>query len=151
MNNPPKIDHRKIVSYLRGVSTKKELARIQKIRQEDPVYDCFFDLINKLKEQVSISECTRTDKETPISFSVLEDILMRIMAGDILSTDAQQLIDGLVYSPIFYQRLLIQISPKGTACLTEISLRLINSSTAIKVTIITIFCFTRDINSTNEI
>jgi len=111
MNNPPKIDHREIVSYLRGVSNRKELTQIQKIRQEDPVYELFFDLIDKLKEQVNISEYTRTDKVTPISFSLLEDILMRIMAGDILSTDAQQLIKGLISSPIFYQRLLSKLSP----------------------------------------
>lgn len=105
-----KISHQEIVAYLHGNINQERWEEILKVREEDPVYEFLFNLIDELKSKVTIKEQLASNADVLLTFSALDDLLMRTFAGITEPTDAQQFIDGLMFSPLFYQRLIIKLS-----------------------------------------
>ena len=109
VTNRPTLLHRIIVKYICGSLEKKEKKEIQKAIKEDDGYDLLFQLIDGIKQKVRITKQAEIEK-VPSTFAALEELLLQIISGNTKPEDEQQFLDGLMCSPLFYQRALMQLA-----------------------------------------
>jgi hypothetical protein len=109
MASRPPLPHEQIVAYLRDESDKGPYAQILERRQEDPTYQALFDLIDEFKAQANLYDKINA-RNIPATFAAVEELLMRLYSGENKSEAAQQLISGLLQSPVFYQRLMVKLA-----------------------------------------
>ncbi|MFQ5649322.1 MAG: hypothetical protein ACE5IY_05215 [bacterium] len=109
MDNQIKIPHQTIVRYLRRQLAADEKARIQTIKQEDKSYEFLFDLLDTLRSKATLKKQITDTTPLSITFSQLDDLLVAIFAGQATRQQAQQFIDALMFTPIFYERLLVRL------------------------------------------
>ena len=110
MRNEIKITHQQIIEYLCDRIDPETEAYISESKKADPVYHLFFELIDELKSHATIKEHQKARTGVRLTFSMIENMLMRILAGDIQPAEAQQIINELIGSPLFYQRLLAKMA-----------------------------------------
>ncbi|MFQ5753727.1 MAG: hypothetical protein ACE5HI_17190, partial [bacterium] len=102
-----------IVSYLHGTLEKQDEEQIKNLRKENPATELLFELIEKLKKQVTIKEKADDISYLALNYSAFEELLMRIFSGKCKRNEAQQFIDALMFSPVFYQRMLVKLESVG--------------------------------------
>lgn len=111
----PTLSHANLVAFIRRESDAPTRSRLEKLKREEPVYQTLFDLI-ALCEGRTTSRHTQ-EENFPQSFPELEDLLLRLYADEAGPEEAGQMLEGLVASPLFYQRVLIKLetlAPQST-------------------------------------
>ena len=120
MESLPEIPHQTIVAYLRGNLKQEDQAQIILLREKDPAYDLFFNLIDEQKGHAEIKASAEEAAGIPTTLSASEDLLMRILAGSDEPEDAQQFVDALMTSPIFCRQTATQLRNSQAPALGEV-------------------------------
>ena len=110
LDHHPEITQYQILAYLQKNLTPEEQQKITKIRNEDPKFDFLFDLVDQQKSKATIRKQKSTNLNVSSTFSELDKLLLRVFSAQTRSDDAQRFIDGLMFSPLFYQRLLVKLA-----------------------------------------
>lgn len=111
----PILPHAKLAAFIRRESDAQTRALVEKLKREEPVYQTLFDLIAICRSRTTNQH--PQEKKYPQSFPALEDLLLRIYADDAGPEEAGQMLEGLVASPLFYQRVLVKLealAPQST-------------------------------------
>jgi hypothetical protein len=109
MGRQLKLTHQQMLAYLQGTRDEETQEYIARLREEDPAYQLFFDLVDDLKRQAVFGELPNGSDDLPVTFSAIEDLLMRMLAGNREPADAQRFLQGLRFSPLFYECLIIKL------------------------------------------
>ncbi len=109
MRNKLKLDYQTVVAYLKDTADKDTFSHITKIREQLPVYELLFDLIDTLKPNMVDNNHLPDAEKSILSFSEIDDLLIRILSGRIGPDETRTFIIGLKNSPVFYERLLIRL------------------------------------------
>ena len=110
MIDDSQLTHQKIAGYIRGDLKKEDIKQTNDLTNKYANYELFFELIDKLRPQVSIKKEADNKESLNFSFKELEDLLLNFLSGNIGTQDAQRFMDALLFSPVFFRRLLIKIN-----------------------------------------
>lgn len=108
MKNDPAVTHRQFVSYLLNLDKTETLETIKDLRQEDTVIDLLFALLEDLKQYVQDQHPPQA-KVAAVSFSEIEELLLRLYSGNYNPKEAQRFVQALKTSPRFYHRVLAKL------------------------------------------
>ena len=108
-NRHSQLPHKHVVAYLLGRSEEVAGDYIAKLKNDDQVIHILFELIDRYKVREQALESPYTP-EVSTTFSDMEELLLRLFSGEAGNDDIQQFTAGLVGSPVFYERLLINLS-----------------------------------------
>jgi len=155
MLNKNYISHRTIIDYLQNNLNDRDMRRLNNIRKKDQVYALLFNLIDNCKTKLQFANNHKL-KSKPVSFSVIEKLLLNLLSGSFNSYHASNFIYLLQESPDFYNRLMVKLDTinvknsikvneisgirvkSDTELLTEITAFVKNSSSFPKVVIMTL-------------
>jgi len=104
-----KVSHQDIKAYLLGDIDKPASKNVLEMRKKEPVYNLFFEVIDKVSGLVDIPK-SRAHLDTQMSFEAMEEIIIDILGGQIQPEVAQQFINELMHSEVSYERLLMKLS-----------------------------------------
>ncbi|NUO82251.1 hypothetical protein HUU05_19435, partial [candidate division KSB1 bacterium] len=104
----PTPPHAQLVTLLREENAAGSKTLIDKLQQEEPAYQALFELVALCRTLGSSPKQTAT-QEYPQSFLELEELLSRIYSGAATPEDGARIMNGLLVSPVFYQRLLAKL------------------------------------------
>ena len=109
MGNFNTLPHEQVVAYVRGENTQEIRTRMLERNGNNTAYVLLFDLIDRFRRRIRVRE---RPPATPLpeSFAAVEEMLLRFFSGEARDEEAQQLFDGLIASPHFYQRLLAKLT-----------------------------------------
>ena len=102
------LPHEQIAAYVRGEGDHETHAQIQKLAAENGSFQLLLELIDRFKSRARIRKHPAA-MPLPGTFAAMEEMLLRFFAGEAGDDEAQLLINGLVASPQFYQRLLAKL------------------------------------------
>jgi len=110
------LTHEQIVAYVRQWPDAGTQATISQLRSAEPGFELLLRLIDRLKDRAHLgASAPRADLR--LTAAEIDGLLQRLFSGRARQADAQQFIDGLLFSPVFYQRLM----PKLSAAAPELS------------------------------
>jgi hypothetical protein len=101
------ISHQQIKKYLLSKSNRSIAKQIKKLKEEDPVYNLMFQIVDQLKRVASISEQFFDVDNIP--FFKIEEIILDALANNLNTHEAQKFFNNIYYSEVNYQRLQIKI------------------------------------------
>lgn len=104
----PTLSHAEIAAMLQGHRVRDEFS-LNALQQEEPVYQTLFELITLCRKQPSRMRPEPAHDNIPQTFFGIEQLLLRIYAGNATGEEATQMLHGLQKSPIFYRRLLTKL------------------------------------------
>ena len=102
-----KLPHEKLAGYILGRSDRSAGSEIEKIVEEDPIYELLFNIIDQCLEKTAPADISPS--QNTLNFSEIEDMLWRVVS-DPHPEDAQLLLAQLSFSANFYQRLIEKLS-----------------------------------------
>lgn len=109
MGNFNALPHEQVVAYVRGENTQEIRTQLLERTGNNTAYLLLFDIIDRFRQRVRIRERPPAIS-LPESFAAVEEMLLRFFSGEARDEEAQQLFDGLIASPHFYQRLLAKLA-----------------------------------------
>ena len=109
MGNFNALPHEQVAAYVRGENTQEIRTQLLGRNGNHTAYLLLFDLIDRFRRRVHIRERPPV-MSLPESFAAVEEMLLRFFSGEARDEEAQQLFDGLIASPHFYQRLLAKLA-----------------------------------------
>ncbi len=104
----PTLPHTQLVILLREENAADSKTLIAKLQQEEPAYQALFELV-ALCKTLGYSSKHAATQEYPQSFLELEELLSRLYSGAASAEDGARIMNGLIASPVFYQRLLAKL------------------------------------------
>ncbi|MEK7729331.1 MAG: hypothetical protein AAB354_13035 [candidate division KSB1 bacterium] len=104
----PTLPHAEVAALINGHRERDEYV-LSALQQEEPVYQTLFELIALCQKQAHRTRPEPRHDNAPQTFFGIEQLLLRIYAGNATSEEAAQLLGGLQNSPIFYRRLLTKL------------------------------------------
>jgi len=102
------LPHEQIAAYARGEGDHDTHAQIRKLAAENGSFQLLLELIDRVKPRARIRQRPAA-APLPGTFAAMEEMLLRFFAGNAGDDEAQLLINGLVASPQFYQRLMAKL------------------------------------------
>lgn len=109
MKNKVELSHTEFVSLIAAPEKGEVIERIRNVREQDPAVNSLFEIIEETKSRVQIETEIEPEILPPKSFDEIEDLLIRLYAGDYEGAEVQNFIDGVISSPLFYQRVLLKL------------------------------------------
>jgi tetratricopeptide (TPR) repeat protein len=111
------VSHQEMKEYLLKMSSRDISMRMKKLKDEDPVYKLFFQIIDTLKEKASITNQDLNADNIP--FSEVEEMILNVLSNSINQRDAGRVLHAVYYSEANYQRLLIKVKQLAPALSAE--------------------------------
>lgn len=103
-----KVLHSKVVGYIKKSLNKQEIEEINQIRQQDPIHDFFFQLIDAFDEKL-IEDPVLFLTNNPINHSLIESILLKFFSNTATSEDLKILLYGILSSDYLYSLILAKL------------------------------------------
>lgn len=109
MKNKAELSHKEFVSLIAIPENGETKERVRNLREQDLALNSLFEIIEEMRNQVHIE--TEADPKilAPKSFDEIEDLLLRIFSGDYQPSEAQNFVNSIFSSPLFYQRVLLKL------------------------------------------
>ena len=104
----PTLPHAEIAALIQGHRVRDEFS-LNALQQEEPVYQTLFELITLCRKHHPRMRPEPAHDNIPQTFFGIEQLLLRIYAGNATGEEATQMLNGLQKSPIFYRRLLTKL------------------------------------------
>jgi len=104
-----KIDHRIVKEYIQGQYDQKRDEQLRSFGEADPAYDLLFEIIDDLKKKTDVID-RPDDKNIPVTFTGMEDMILNIFACPVEQNEAAKLLGAIYFSEDFYTRFFIRIS-----------------------------------------
>jgi hypothetical protein len=111
------VSHQEIKEYLLTMNNRAISGRMKKLKDEDTVFQLFFQIIDKLKEKASISNQHLNAGNIP--FSEVEETISNVLSNNINQRDAGRVLNAIYYSEANYQRLFIKVKQLAPALSSE--------------------------------
>lgn len=109
MKNKTILAHKEFVSLITSPDEIETSERIRNLREQDAPLNSLFEIIEEMKFQVQIEPEMKPEIFSFKNFDEIEDLLIRVFAGAYQSNEAQNFMDGIIFSPLFFQRVLLKL------------------------------------------
>lgn len=106
----PEISHDELVAYLRCQTNNELTQKIESVKTGNANIRLLFDLIDQERDKAKVKASQPKGLNYPRIPHKVEALLQQITAGQSSRKDAQQFIDGLTFSPLFYRQVLRRIA-----------------------------------------
>lgn len=114
----PTLPHAEVAALIQGHRVRDEFS-LNALQQDEPVYQTLFELIKLCRKQPPRMRPEPAHDNIPQTFFGIEQLLLRIYAGNATGEEATQMLNGLQRSPIFYRRLLTKLEALAPAATWE--------------------------------
>ena len=108
MNKKSRISHHLIIDYLGTSPDDETITKVSQMRETNPDYSMFFDIVDTIKDKADLSENKIVSTGSNFNFVDIEAMLSHFIGGNFERHEMNYFLQSLINSANFYNRVLIK-------------------------------------------